>query len=64
MIYKIKKIQLPYKQKKELIDLLIAKQREMNFDETDIRVASNFEIQGMIESVTNPETTALQKFNL
>ena len=47
--------------KKELIDLLIAKQREMNFDETDIRVASNFEIQGMIESVTNPETTALQK---
>ena len=47
--------------KKELIDLLIAKQRKMNFDETDIRVASNFEIQGMIESVTNPETTALQK---
>lgn len=33
----------------------------MNFDETDIRVASNFEIQGMIESVTDPETTALQK---
>ena len=47
--------------KKELIDLLIAKQRKMNFDETDIRVASNFEIQGMIESVTDPETTALQK---
>ena len=47
--------------KKELIDLLISKQRKMNFDETDIRVASNFEIQGMIESVTNPETTALQK---
>ena len=47
--------------KKELIDLLIAKQREMNFDETDIRVASNFEIQGMIESVTDPKTTALQK---
>ena len=47
--------------KKELIDLLISKQRKMNFDETDIRVASNFEIQGMIESVTDPETTALQK---
>ena len=47
--------------KKELIDLLIAKQRKMNFDETDIRVASNFEIQGMIESVTDPKTTALQK---
>ena len=47
--------------KKELIDLLIAKQREMNFDETDIRVASNSEIQGIIESVTDSETTALQK---
>ena len=47
--------------KKELIDLLISKQRKMNFDETDIRVASNFEIQGMIESVTDPKTTALQK---
>jgi hypothetical protein len=47
--------------KKELIDLLISKQRKMNFDETDIRVASNFEIQGMIKSVTDPKTTALQK---
>ena len=47
--------------KKELIDLLIKKQREMNFDETDIRVATNFEIQGMIDSLTDPEITALQK---
>ena len=31
--------------KKELIDLLIAKQRKMNFDETDIRVASNLKFK-------------------
>jgi len=49
--------------KTQLIDLLVKKQRDLEVAESSIRLASNAEMQQIITTLTNPETSAEDKIN-
>ena len=49
--------------KTQLIDLLVNKQRDLEVPESSIRLASNAEMQQVIKTLTDPETSAEDKIN-
>ena len=49
--------------KTQLINLLVEKQKDLEVPESSIRLASNSEMQQIITTLTNPETSAEDKIN-